>query len=185
MRNFARRTVAAGVGAIALGCAGIGSAAAADMPAQPSPPEYYGEPEGYAVRPPPAAYVYPPAPVYGYYYAPPAVVVVPPPYYGRPYYESESPTTVPAMVIRSMGFPATRPTSRAATDLTAAIGADGARIHGYGDSALDSLGLNQVHRNTVTRVLELFRLGACRLDDRRPARDLALDQGSKRLLAAL
>ena len=86
MRNFARRTVAAGVGAIALGYAGIGSAAAADMPAQPSPPEYYGEPEGYAVRPPPAAYVYPPAPVYGYYYAPPAVVVVPPPYYGRPYY---------------------------------------------------------------------------------------------------
>src|SRR5207244_13254087 len=84
MRNFASRTVAATVGAIALGGAGIGSAAAADMPQQPPPPEYYGEQEGYNVRPPPTAYVYP-APVYGYY-APPPVVVVPPPYYGRTYY---------------------------------------------------------------------------------------------------
>jgi hypothetical protein len=69
MRNFARRTVAATVGAIALGCAGIVSAVAADVAQQP-----------------PTAYGYPPAPVYGYY-APPRVVVVPPPfYYGRPYY---------------------------------------------------------------------------------------------------
>ena len=79
MRDFARRTVAATVGAIALGCAGIVSAVAADMPQQPPPPEYYGEQEGYAVQPPPTAYGYPPAPAYGYYYAPPRVVVVPPP----------------------------------------------------------------------------------------------------------
>ena len=126
MRNFARLTVAAGVGAIALGCAGIGSAAAADMPAQPSPPEYYGEPEGYAVRPPPAAYVYPPAPVYGYYWHGLRSWSCRRPTMGAPI--TGEATTVPAMVIRSMGFPATRPTSRAATDLTAAIGADGARI---------------------------------------------------------
>ena len=93
MRDLARRTVVATVGAIALGCVGSGSAAAADAPAvrgpQP-PPAYYGEQdyieEGYAVRPPPAVYVYPPPPVYRYYYGPPSVVVVPGPYYGRPYY---------------------------------------------------------------------------------------------------
>lgn len=89
MRSFASRTVAATVGAIALGCAGIVSAMAADMTQQPPPPEYYGEQEGYAVQPPPVAYGYPPAPAYGYYYAPPRVVLVPPPYYGRPYYRAD------------------------------------------------------------------------------------------------
>ena len=86
MRNFARRTVAATVGAIALGCAGIVSAVAADVAQQPPPPGYYGEQEDYG--PPPTAYGYRPAPAYGYYYAPPPrVVVVPPPFfYGRPYY---------------------------------------------------------------------------------------------------
>ena len=82
MRNFARRAVAATVGAIALGCAGIVPAVAADVAQQPPPPGYLGEQEDYG-----PAYVYPPAPAYSYYYAPPRVVVVPPPfYYGRPYY---------------------------------------------------------------------------------------------------
>jgi hypothetical protein len=87
MCNFARRTVAATVGAIALGCAGIVYAVAADIPQEPPPPQYYGEQEGYIVRPPPTAYIYPRAPVYNHYYAPPPVVVVPPPpYYRRSFY---------------------------------------------------------------------------------------------------
>ncbi len=93
MRDFARRAIAATVGAIALGCVGTGVATAADVPLapqvrQPPPPQYYAEEEYY--EPPPAYVVRPPAPVYGYppvypYYGPPGVAVVPRPYY-RPYY---------------------------------------------------------------------------------------------------
>jgi hypothetical protein len=73
--------------AVASAFCTIGSAAAADMPANPPPPNGYNAPpaeEGYVAPPP--AYAYPPAPVYRYYYAPPPVAVVPGPYYVRPYY---------------------------------------------------------------------------------------------------
>jgi hypothetical protein len=99
MRDFARRAVAAAVSAIALGGAGISSAAAADFSVpqvqQPAPPGYYGDAQeyygappvvpGYAYPLPPPVYAYPPAPAYGYY-APGPVVVVPGPYYRRPFY---------------------------------------------------------------------------------------------------
>ncbi len=90
MRNFAMRAAVAAASAIVLGAAGALPAVAADIPVpqgvQPSPPEYYGEPQyapppvqGYVYRQPPPVYVYPDP----YDYAPP-VAVVPGPYY-RPY----------------------------------------------------------------------------------------------------
>ncbi len=94
MRDLARWTAAAAVGAIAFNCVGAGVATAADFatPGAP-PPQYYGEQqyyeppvqEGYIVRPPAPVYGYPPPAYYGYGYGPPPVAVVPGPYY-PPYY---------------------------------------------------------------------------------------------------
>jgi hypothetical protein len=94
MRNIMKRSIAAAIGAIALGNVGIGSAAAADIPTpqaqvQPPPPDYYASPpveEGY-VYPPPVVYAYPPPPPTSYYeYGAPPVVIIPRPYYlGRHY----------------------------------------------------------------------------------------------------
>jgi hypothetical protein len=87
--NSGMKAASALLGAIASACFTIGSAAAADMPANPPAPPpngYYGPPaeEGYVAPPPPPVYAYPPAPVYRYYSPP--VAVVPGPYYVRPYY---------------------------------------------------------------------------------------------------
>jgi hypothetical protein len=90
MTNVTKRAIAACAGTIALACAVIQPATAADMPPQ-YPPQYGGPPpveEGYGYQEPPRAYrygpapqaVYPAPPVY-YEHAPPAVVVVPEPYY--------------------------------------------------------------------------------------------------------
>ena len=95
MQNIMKRPIAAAIGAIAFGNVGIGSAAAADIPAtpqvqvQPPPPDYYASPpveEGY-VYPPPVVYGYPPPPPTSYYeYGAPPVVIIPRPYYlGRHY----------------------------------------------------------------------------------------------------
>ena len=84
--NTAMKAASVLLGAVASAFFTIGSAAAADMPANPPPPNgYYGPPadEGYA-PPQPPVYAYPPAPAYRYY-APP-IAVAPEPYYVRPYY---------------------------------------------------------------------------------------------------
>jgi hypothetical protein len=77
------KAIAACAGTIALACAVIQPATAADIPQYP--PQYGGPPvEQEYSREPPRAYRYvpqpPPPPVY-YEHAPPAVVVVPEPYY--------------------------------------------------------------------------------------------------------
>ncbi len=94
MRTIMNRPIAAALGAIAFGNAGIGSAAAADIPTtpqaqvQPPPPDYYASPpveEGY-VTPPPAVYGYPaPPPTVYYEYAAPPVIITRPYYFGRHY----------------------------------------------------------------------------------------------------
>lgn len=98
MRRLFSLSLAAGVGAFALGCAEPHSAKAADLPipqARMQPPDYYGPPpaeEGYAY-PPPAVYGYPPPPPVAYYpYAAPPYAVVPGPYYVRgPYWRGYGP----------------------------------------------------------------------------------------------
>lgn len=78
MRNVAWQMIAAAVGSIAFGSAGIGLAAAADMP---MPQEGYAQPPAYYGAPPEQeGYAYPPPAVYGY---PPPVVVRRGPYYPR------------------------------------------------------------------------------------------------------
>ena len=80
-----KKAIAACAGTIALACAVIQPATAADIPQYP--PQYGGPPpveEGYGYREPPRAYRYAPQPPPVYYeHAPPAVVVVPEP---EPYY---------------------------------------------------------------------------------------------------
>jgi hypothetical protein len=84
MQTLKQQAIAV-VGTILIGGLGAGSAAAADIPAQPAPPPYYGEygpapvEPAYPYPPPPAAYGYPPPVVY--YDYPPPVVVAPGPYY--------------------------------------------------------------------------------------------------------
>jgi len=78
-----KEAIAACAGAIALACAVVQPARAADVPVSP---QYRSGPieqeEGYVYRQPPPAYRYVPAPPDVYYEpAPPAVVVVPEPYY--------------------------------------------------------------------------------------------------------
>ena len=83
--NTAMKAASVLLSAVASAFVTIGSAAAADMPGNPPPPNgYYGPPveEGYVAPPQPPVYAYPPA---YRYYAPP-VAVVPEPYYVRPYY---------------------------------------------------------------------------------------------------
>jgi hypothetical protein len=94
MRTLIGLSLAAGVGALAVGLADIPQAHAADMQApqaqmQP-PPGYYGPPpveesEAYPPPPPPVAYGYPPPPVAYYAYAPRPVIVDPYAYYWRGY----------------------------------------------------------------------------------------------------
>ena len=91
MRNVAKWIIAAAVCAGAMTCIGVGAAAAADIPAQPQPREYYPPQQGY--YPPQQGYVEEVSPDYvypaprAYYYAPPPVVaVVPGPYYGPRFY---------------------------------------------------------------------------------------------------
>ena len=77
-----KRAIAACAGTVALACAVIQPAKAADMPQYP--PQYGGPPveQDYGYREPQRAYRYAPAPPPVYYeQAPPAVVVVPEPYY--------------------------------------------------------------------------------------------------------
>ena len=88
MQSTALKAATALLSAVVSAFFTIGSASAADMPANPPAPPpngYYGPPaeEGYVAPPP--VYAYPPAPVYRYY-VPPPVAVVPAPYYARPYY---------------------------------------------------------------------------------------------------
>lgn len=100
MRTMMRMSLAATVGALALGWAGLHGATAADMSVQgpyqgqyEAPPPAYGPPpveEGYAYPPPPVGYGYPP-PVAYYAYGP-RVVFWPGPYYGPgPYWRGYGP----------------------------------------------------------------------------------------------
>lgn len=83
MTNVMNRALAACAGTIALACAVIQPANAADIPAYP---QYGGPPveESYVYQERPRAYRYAPAPPVYYEQAPPAVVVVPEPYYVPP-----------------------------------------------------------------------------------------------------
>ena len=78
MTNMKRALVAC-AGTIALACAVIQPAKAADIP--PQYPQYGGPPVEEGYREPPRAYRYAPAPPVYYEHAPPAVAVVPEPYY--------------------------------------------------------------------------------------------------------
>lgn len=86
MHTVLNRPIAAAIGAIAFGNAGIGSATAADIPTtpqaqvQPPPPDYYAGP------PVEEDYGYPPPPPTVYYeYATPPVIITRPYYFGRHY----------------------------------------------------------------------------------------------------
>jgi hypothetical protein len=89
MTNLTNKTIAACAGTIALACAAIQPAKAADMPPH-YPPQYGGPPvvqeryveERYGYQEPPPVYRAAPAPVYREY-APPALVPIPDP---EPYY---------------------------------------------------------------------------------------------------
>jgi hypothetical protein len=77
-----KRAIAVCAGTVALVCAVIQPARAADIP--PHYPQQYGAPpveEGYGYREPPRVYRYAPVPPQVYYEAAPPVVVVPEPYY--------------------------------------------------------------------------------------------------------
>ena len=93
MRMFVKLSLAAVVGAGALGAVGFETASAADMPMpqtemQPPPPNYGPPPAGYAYPPPPGAYG--PPPVIGYAYPRPRYVG--PDRYGRgPYWRGYGP----------------------------------------------------------------------------------------------
>jgi hypothetical protein len=95
MLNMIKPSLAATIGAVALGSLGIGSATAADIPTPQYQGQYYGGPQPYggpppeqAYAPPPVAYGYPPPPAPPAYYeyeAPPPVIVPRPYYFGRYY----------------------------------------------------------------------------------------------------
>src|SRR5580704_5131321 len=89
MLNMIKPSLAATIGAVALGSLGIGSATAADIPTPQYQGQYYGGPQPYggpppeqAYAPPPVAYGYPPppAPPAYYEYEAPPPVIVPRPY---------------------------------------------------------------------------------------------------------
>ena len=100
MEYFKKQVKVAAIrGAIVFASAGIGTAAAADVPVPeaeleaPSPeydrppPSYHGQEPGESYMPPPGVYGYPPPPHRAYYsYGPPPGVILPQPYYLRPRY---------------------------------------------------------------------------------------------------
>ena len=100
MENFKKQVKVAAIGgAIVFASAGIGTAAAADVPVPeaeleaPSPeydrppPSYHGQEPGESYMPPPRVYGYPPPPPRAYSsYGPPPGVILPEPYYLRPHY---------------------------------------------------------------------------------------------------
>jgi len=100
MEYFKKQVKVAAIrGAIVFASAGIGTAAAADVPVPeaeleaPSPeydrppPSYHGQDPGESYAPSPRVYGYPPPPPRAYYsYGPPPGVISPEPYYLRPRY---------------------------------------------------------------------------------------------------